>query len=108
MDPGLFSYNIPFLYILYTTLVQDPCLGSSTRSMSQEPTGSMPKPKSKSIVPHPLSYVTPEAEPEPEVEVEPVRQRAGYLLLIVYIYIVVFSPFSILKNIYLRSAGNTI
>ena len=48
--------------------------------MSQEPTGSMPKPKSKSIVPHPLSNVTPEAEPEPEVEVEPVRQRAGYLL----------------------------
>ena len=38
-------------------------------------------PKSKSIVPHPLSDVTPEAEPEPEVEVEPVRQRAGYLLV---------------------------
>ena len=44
-------------------------------------TGSMSKPKSKSIIPQPLSNVTPEAEPEPEVEVEPVRQRAGYLLL---------------------------
>ena len=43
-------------------------------------TGSMSKPKPKSIIPQPLSNVTPEAEPEPEVEVEPVSQRAGYLL----------------------------
>ena len=37
MGLGPFSYSRPFVRILYRTLVQDPCLGSSTRSMSQEP-----------------------------------------------------------------------
>lgn len=48
--------------------------------MSQDPTRSMSKPKSKSIVHQPFSNVTPEDQPDPEVEVEPVGQRAGYLL----------------------------